>query len=212
MSQLGAGRGTLRTVFKHHEMDWHFRRTLLAMAEKGAEIGEALYAASRIEDGDAVSWIREWSALADRVDAHGEVSLAGGHLISARESFLRACNYYRTAEFFCHPEHPRFHELWEKSRASFHKACPLFDPPIEILEVPYEDGYLPGYFWRPANDDVDRPTLICVGGNDDSGEESWFWLGPAAVRRGYNFFSVEYPGHRGAVHLFPHFIKRADYE
>lgn len=213
MNKLGAARGTLRFhLFRDHEMDWIFRRTLLSIVEHGAEIGECLYAVSRINERDGESWIAEWSALAQRVEAQGERSLAGGHRVSARESFLRASTYYRAAEYLCVPDHPRFDELWRKSQSCFHKACPLFAPPIQIVRVPFEGKYLPGYFWRPTDDDVKRPTFISLGGNDDSGEEGFFWNGPAAVRRGYNYFTFEMPGHRGTVHLFPDLIKRPDYE
>jgi pimeloyl-ACP methyl ester carboxylesterase len=54
--------------------------------------------------------------------------------------------------------------------------------------------------------------LIAAGGNDSSLEEVVFWTGMAAVRRGYNFFTFEHPGHRGAVHLYPECVKRPDYE
>jgi hypothetical protein len=40
-------------------MDWIFRRTLLSIVEHGAEIGECLYAASRIDERDGESWIAE---------------------------------------------------------------------------------------------------------------------------------------------------------
>jgi esterase/lipase len=193
-------------------MDWIFRRTLVSIVEHGAEIGECLYAASRINERDGESWIAEWATLAHRLEEQGKESRAGGHQVSARESFLRASTYYRAAEYLCRPSHPRFHDLWRKSQACFHRACPLFDPPIQILQIPFEDKYLPGYFWRPASDDRKRPTYVSVGGNDSSGEEVFFWDGFAAVRRGYNYFTFEYPGHRGTVHLFPELIKRPDYE
>ena len=132
--------------------------------------------------------------------------------MSTRESFLRASTYYRAAGYLCVPGHPRFDELWRKSQACFHKACPLFAPPIQIVRIPFEGKYLPGYFWRPADDEAKRPTFISLGGNDDSGEEGFFWNGPAAVRRGCNYFTFELPGHRGTVHLFPDLINRPDYE
>ncbi|MGD2246991.1 MAG: alpha/beta hydrolase [Candidatus Methanofastidiosia archaeon] len=215
MSKLkfGVGRSPYSFgVFKDHETDWFFKRTLEYMNEKAAEIGECLYVARKIDETDGESWITEWASLAERVENQGKESLRQTHVISARESFLRASNYYRAAEYGCLPSHPRFHELWEKSRTCFHAACPLFDPPIEIIEVPFEGKYLPGYYWRPTGSDGNYPTLICVGGNDSSGEEVVFITGPAAVRRGYNFFTFEFPGHRGAVHLYPDCVKRPDYE
>ena len=204
-------------VFRNHETNWVFKRTLEFMSEKAAETGECLYVARRINghkahETDGESWIGEWADLAARVEALAEESLRHGRKVSAREAFLRASNYYRTAEYGCVPEHPRFHELWQKSVDCFRKACPLFDPPVQAIEVPFDGKMLPGYFWRPDESDTPRPTLIAVGGNDSSGEEIFLTTGPAAVRRGYNYFTFEYPGHRGTVHLYPDCVKRPDYE
>jgi len=211
--EFGVGRSPYSFgVFKDNETDWLFKRTLSYMNEKAADIGECLYAAKRIDEKDIETWINEWTELAEKLEKQAEEALEEGHTVSARESFLRATNYYRTAEYGCVPSHPRFHDLWEKSRECFHSACPLFDPPIQIIEVPFEKYKLPGYYWRPDKSDTKRPTLIAAGGNDSSGEEVVFLTGPAAVRRGYNYFTFEYPGHRGAVHLYPDCVKRPDYE
>ncbi|MBU7045710.1 MAG: alpha/beta hydrolase [Theionarchaea archaeon] len=199
-------------IFKDFETDWFFKRTLEYMIEKAAEIGECLYVARRIDETDGESWIKEWADMAEKVSKAAEESLSENHTVSAREAFVRASNYYRAAEYGTPPSHPRFHELWEKSRNSFHKACPLYNPPIQIIGIPFEGKTLPGYFWRPDNSDIKRPTLIVAGGNDSSGEEVVFAGGPATVRRGYNFFTFEFPGHRGAVHLYPDCVKRPDYE
>ncbi len=199
-------------VFKDHETDWVFKRTLEQMSEKAAETGECLYAVSRIDEKDGESWISSWAHLGDQVLAHAQVSLQNGHLISAREAFLRASNYYRTAEYGCPPQHPRFHDLWRKSMDAFQSACPLFDPPIQILQIPFDGRLLPGYFWQPAGKLKNRPTMISVGGNDSSGEEMFITTGFGAVRRSYNYFTFEYPGHRGTVHLYPDCVKRPDYE
>jgi len=80
------------------------------------------------------------------------------------------------------------------------------------VNVHFEDKTLPGYFWRPQDDDHSRPTLIAAGGNDSALEEIFWFVRPAAVRRGYNFFTFEHPGHRGALHLYNNCIKRHDYE
>ena len=211
--KLGVGRSPYSFgVFKDHETDWVFKRTMEYMVEKAAEIGECLYVAKRIDETDGESWIKEWADLAERVEKIGEEALKQKHTISAREAFWRATNYYRAAEYGCPPSHPRFFELWEKSVHCFHKACPLYNPPIQIVGIPFEGKKLPGYYWRPDNSNVKRPTLIAVGGNDSSGEEVFFIAGPAAVKRGYNFFTFEFPGHRGTVHLYPDCVKRPDYE
>ncbi|MBN2049767.1 MAG: alpha/beta fold hydrolase, partial [Spirochaetales bacterium] len=199
-------------LFRDHETDWLFKRTLAYMNNRCAETGECLEAARHIDETDAESWIRVWADLAARVEAQGDESLSGGHRQSARDSFLRAMNYYRSAEYACTPTHPRFHELWRKSVACMGKAAPLFPSSLIKVEVPFEKYLLPGYFWRPAEDGILRPTLILAGGTDSSLEEMMMSAGPAVVERGYNLFSFDYPGHRGAVHLYPDCVRRPDYE
>ena len=199
-------------IFKDHETDWVLKRTWEQMSEKASETGELLFAARQIDETDGESWINVWANLGELIFTHAQEALDAGHPVSAREAFLRASNYFRTAEYGCSPRHPRFHELWSKSVAAFQAACPLFDPPIQILNVPFEKWTLPGYFWRPKDDDHKRPTFVSLGGNDSSGEEIFITTGFGAVRRGYNYFTFEYPGHRGAVHLDNSCIKRYDYE
>ncbi|KAA3644823.1 MAG: alpha/beta hydrolase [Chloroflexi bacterium] len=212
MATQGRSFDSVMGVFKDPETDWIFNRTLTFMSEKAAEIGECLYAARRINEQDGKSWIREWAELASRVEAHAEEALAKGNIVSAREGYLRATNYYRTAEYGTPPSHTQFDALWEKSVDCFQQACKLFNPPIQLIQVPFEGKELPGYFWRPDDSGEKRPTLIAAGGNDSSLEEVVFWVGMAAVRHGYNFFTFEHPGHRGALHLFDDCFKRPDYE
>ena len=199
-------------LFKDIETDWAFRRTLEYMNEKAAEIGECLYVARRINERDSETWTTEWRALAERVEAFAAKALDEGHLTSAREAYMRAANYYRTAEYGTSPSHPQFHWLWQQSVTCFRHAAALYSPPVQVVEVQFEGKVLPGYFWRPQADDQTRPTLIAAGGNDSALEEVFWTAGPAAVRRGYNFFAFEHPGHRGALHLYNDCIKRPDYE
>src|ERR1700677_1072448 len=66
----------------------------------GADLGEVLATTRVIRNGDEAGWFTAWRATADRVHAIADNALAEGHRVSAREAFLRASNYYRTAEFF----------------------------------------------------------------------------------------------------------------
>lgn len=211
--KIGEGRtDTLFGVLKDPETDWAFQRTLQYAYVGAATNAECLYAASRIDVKDGESWIREWAELAERVEKLAQESLRGGHIVSARTGFLRASNYYRTAEYGTPPDHPRFHELWKKSVQCFGEAAELFDPPIERVTINFEGKDLPGYLWRPDSSNTPRPTLIAAGGNDTSLEELVFMCGFDAVQRGYNFFTFEQHGHRGAVHLYEDFVKQANYE
>lgn len=209
---IQAARSKAFGIFEDAECDFIFRRTLEYMGVGAAEIGECLYVARRINTKDGESWISEWTNLAHRVEEQGDLSLEKGNVVSARESYLRASNYYRNAEYSTPPNDPRFDSLWKLSQMAFHKACPLFEPEIKIIEVPFEGTMLPGYFWQPDSTGTKRPTLFSIGGNDSSGEEVFFANGFSAVQHGYNFFTFEFPGHRGAIHVNRDMIKRANYE
>lgn len=210
-NKIKAARASAFGVFKDVEMDWVFRRTLEYMNVGAAEIGECLSLVKKIDDKDITTWIDSWQALGDRVKKQGDESLEKESYTSARESYLRASNYYRNAEYGCLPDDPKFHMLWEKSVECFMKAGELFDTPIQRVTVPFEGKELPGYFWRGSTDNT-CPTLFAVGGNDSSLEEVVYASGFAAVSRGYNFFTFDFPGHRGAVHLYPDMVKMPDYE
>lgn len=45
------------------------------------------------------------TVVADRLADEAAGQLRRGHKISARDSYLRACSYYRSAEFFLHANH-----------------------------------------------------------------------------------------------------------
>ena len=101
---------------KLHFRDPTFSFELLRAASYGmyggSEIGEVLATARRIREGDFESWYIEWSRIAERIEMIAGTSIQEGHRISAQQAFLRASNYYRTAEFFLPPDDPRRSETY----------------------------------------------------------------------------------------------------
>ncbi|MCJ8499741.1 alpha/beta hydrolase family protein [Desulfatitalea alkaliphila] len=181
--------------FQDGDMDFHFGNIVLGSAVNGGvEIGEAFYAASHIEDGDAASWQREWSELAKRVQARGEKSLAAGHTVSARDQLLRAAYSYRFSLISMLPDNPAFIDRGNKLRELFRKAGAFFDPPVEYFEVPFEGSVLPGYFWKAAPGPEPTKTLLMIGGGETFAEDLFFYIAPQAHARGYNFATVDLPG------------------
>lgn len=199
-------------VFRDEFFDAQFMRALTHQVYGGAELGECFWAAAQIKDGDFKSWVTVWRKLAESVEGKAEKSFANGHLVSAREAYLRASNYHRCAEFMISPGEPLHHEIWQKSRECFRMAGSLFDPPIQPVNIPFQDHRLPGYFIPAGAEGEKRPTVIVIGGGDSSGEELYFYLGEGARRRGYHALLVEGPGQRGALHTNPGLVFRHDYE
>ncbi|MDJ0719650.1 MAG: alpha/beta fold hydrolase [Prochloraceae cyanobacterium] len=186
----------MQLVFKNQTFSFELLRTLGYAPYCGADIGECLKTAYGIKSGDFESWYEEWIKTARRVHALADDALAHRQRVSAREAYLRASNYYRTAEFFLHgqPTEPRILEAWSLSRTTFREAIQLMDTPVEPVQIPYEKTALPGYFYRPDDSEKPRPTLIVHGGYDSTGEELYFQVAAAARERQYNCLTFEGPG------------------
>ncbi len=177
----------------------------------GSEIGEVLATANRISEGNFESWYVAWQETAARVEALGTQALDKGHQVSAGQAFLRASNYYRSAEFFLDPDDPRRLPVFEKSRTTFWRFVELSGLCVERVRIPYEGTTLPGYFYRVDDSRTPRRTLLSLGGFDTTGEELYFFTAAAAVQRGYNVLTFEGPG-QGEPLLVQHLPARPDYE
>lgn len=180
------------------------QRTLGHAAYGGADIGEVLSTAQRIVAGDYDSWHDEWSATAGRVAAAAERALAAGHRVSARDGFLRASNYHRSAEFFLHgnPEDPRIDAAYVRSVECFRAAAVLFTPPVEAVRIPFEGMVLHGYLYRAAGAGAGerRPAMVLHNGFDGTAEEMHFNGAVAGVERGYHVLTFDGPGQPAARH------------
>jgi pimeloyl-ACP methyl ester carboxylesterase len=180
----------------------------------GGAAGECFSTARRVPDGDTKSWETEWGNTAERIERIGYNCLNGGHIVSAREAFLRASVYWRTSSFYIQIDDAEHRvDVYERARSCFRQAAKLFDPPIEPVSFPYENGKtLPGYFMHADGADGPRPTVMIMGGGDTVLEEHYFHGGAAAVRRGYNAFLWEGPGQQGVFTLDRELTFRPDWE
>lgn len=186
----------MKVAFQDESFAFEFVRNLGFTYYGGADIGEMMATAHRIKEGDVESWFQEWNALARRVNARADADLTAGHLTSARESFLRASTYFRTAEFYLHEnaEDPRILTTSRASQKAYAEAARLSGPTWELVEIPYEGTTLPGYFYKVDDSGKPRPTLIFHGGYDSSLEELYYFGAAAAIRRGYNCLTFDGPG------------------
>src|SRR5258707_9025776 len=88
-------------------MSYQFRRALGETQAGGGAVSEVFQAASRMTPGDDESWYVEWRRIADRSRARGADAEKAGHLATARDTWLRAADYYRSAEFWLAADDPR---------------------------------------------------------------------------------------------------------
>ncbi|MFQ5859160.1 MAG: alpha/beta hydrolase family protein, partial [Anaerolineae bacterium] len=76
------------------------------------------------------------------------------------------------------------------------KAAPLVNPPMELVEIPFEDTTLPGYLRKPNR--VTQPPIVILVPGGDSTKEELYDLGEHIVARGMAVLAFDGPGH-GAV-------------
>ena len=204
-------RSSAWAIFNDQSFSFETLRALGYAPYGGADIGEVTSTASRIPDGDETAWYTQWRALADRIHAAADRSAAAGHSVSARESYLRASNYYRLCEFYLRvgsSNDAEVREVGQLSVDSFACAAQLMKPAPQRVSFPYEDTTLPGW-WIPADlgtphptggdPDGPRPTLLYHGGFDSTEEELYFSGGAAAARRGYHVLAFAGPGQGSAL-------------
>jgi len=168
----------------------------------GADIGEVMATAARITPGDWESWYREWRTLADRIATIADKSAADGHAASASSAYLRASNYYRTAEFFLRDDpwnDPRVEDTSARAIETF-RAAPEIQAQWTRVGIPYQGIELEGYYLNSSGDEPGR-TLLAHGGYDSTVEELFFTVGEAARRRGWNCLIFEGPGQGSALRV-----------
>ncbi len=202
--------------FRDDEFDYQLIRTMGVADYGGSTVGECLAVVSEITDGSPRSWAHAFERLARRVESRGRECLQNGHRVSARDHLLRASTYYRTAEYYTGGEDGGSTQMGERSQSCFADGAALGDPPVERIDVPYEDGALPGYLIRPSGSGQGEsgrlPLLIGVGGFDSSAEELYFHLGAPGAARGWNVFVFDGPGQPGCMRINPRLTFRPDYE
>lgn len=213
----------MKLVFKDPTFSLQLLRAIGETYFRGADIGECLSTAYRIEEGNFESWHKEWLKTAKRIHGYAKECITKNHEISARDAFLRASNYYRVSAFLLvDPSDSRIQNTVESSKECFKKAASLFPFHVEEIQIPYEETFLPGYFYyspksiwgkkgdsniesdlenndkNPSDDDDDNaslyPTLIAHGGFDSTLEELYFSAAAPALERGYNCLTFEGPG------------------
>ncbi len=186
-----------------------------ASYRQAADVGEVFATADRIIDGDADSWLQEWTATAGTVWAAAGTADRAGRRVSALAHYRRAATYYAAALYrISHCSEPERHlDIWRRQRACWERIVDLTAVPGQRIAIAYDGTTLPGYFF-PAPDarpGERRPLVVVNNGSDGATSQSWLLAGAAAGERGYHWMTFDGPGQQAA--LFEHgLFFRADWE
>lgn len=170
---------------------------------------ERICQALRGRQDDPEAWPEEWSAFARKVEQQADAATAEGRRHTAGTLYLRAGNYYFTAERFLAPGERKL-GIYRSALRCFQLGLRLRHPAIEFVDVPYENTALAGYFIR-ASDAEDAVTVVLFNGMDNCKEMSIVFAGLEFARRGINVLAVDGPG-QGELLRLRKIYARPDYE
>ncbi|MGH2639775.1 MAG: alpha/beta hydrolase family protein [Rhabdochlamydiaceae bacterium] len=138
-------------------------------------------------------WEKNWMELAMVHQKIAEEALREGSKLTAGEAFFRATQYNHFAQFHDFHNADLKNEAFRRKIENYKRGAPLFRPPSERIEIPFENTKLPGYFRLPEGNKKKAPLVLLVGGLEGGKEENHLFQG-LCLERGLATFAFDGPG------------------
>ena len=182
-------RQSTKIFFDNDDTDFFFN-WMLGVAELfGMSHGELFYLAHKIgRDGKPSKWR---ACFTDHADYLVRLAKAATGEQMAADCYFGATYAYRAVLQFIDPFSPEYPKLVCAMENAFAGAVRAINIPIKPVRVPYQTGYLPGYYLYCDNN---RPTVVMVGGGDTYREDLFYFAGWPGWQRNYNVLMVDLPG------------------
>ena len=190
-------------LFADPTFDFTTRIALGASYYGCANPGKIFAIASKITDGDFESAYQAYHAAGTEANQWAEEAARRNHRVSAREAYLWAANYFFAALYFLDgtTNPTRLLPTWKQYESCWTAAAALFTPPIERVEIPYENTTLTGWLFRASDSKERRPLVILNNGADGSELDMLAIGGAGGLARGYNCLTFNGPGQGDALWL-----------
>jgi alpha-beta hydrolase superfamily lysophospholipase len=163
------------------------------------QVAARMTARASESDLEAV-WKQEWAAMADTVAAAADQADAEGRKITAGDFYMRAGNYYYSAERMIPPSDERL-GYYKKAIRCYHAAVARLYPNVEHIDVPYEDKAMAAFFMKAPSVKGPAPTVVVVNGMDNCKEMSVIFAGLEFAKRGFHTLAVDGPGQGETLRL-----------
>ncbi len=190
-AQVATAQTTTRPFFSSQIFSFQTLRAFNHIPAGGGDTGEMLRAVSQIKNNDVESWYTGWRGLADKT------SLKATTIDDERSkglAYLRAHNYYRTAEFLLRKGDTRRLDTGRQATRNFYLGLDNLGTSYQRLTVPYGGGSSLNAVYFPADPSSRKPLILMVGGFDSTMEELYFFAAQEARLRGYPVLIYEGPG------------------
>jgi pimeloyl-ACP methyl ester carboxylesterase len=141
---------------------------------------------------DRDHWAEEWCKVGLAYEAKGDAQASSGaggaELAEVYMLGFDACRVGR----YPSPSSPGKLAAYHHSLRMFRKAAQHFDPPLEIIEVPFEGKKLVGYLQTPPG--VATPPVVMHWGGVDGWKEDRLRAGKSVMRAGLASLTIDMPG------------------
>jgi esterase FrsA len=152
-----------------------------------ADVRDAL---AGIKTRDADEWAANWSAVADRYVAKAEAAASADE---KRANYLRAWRLYYFAQWPV-ASSPGKKAAYQKALDAFVKSAASFDPPLEVVRIPFEGKDIVGYLRLPPGAAAAPVPLVLAVSGLDSRKETMADSYNALIEHGIGYFAVDGPG------------------
>jgi esterase FrsA len=144
-----------------------------------------------IKTRDKDEWAAAFIAVGDRYMAEAK-SLETSDPAKANADYIRAWRIYSFGRW-PFPSSPGKQRAYAKALEAFRAHTKFWDPPMEIVHIPFEGAQIVGYLRLPKNASGSVPLVIAVNGLD-SRKEDLAESFSAILPNGIGFLAVDGPG------------------
>ena len=153
-----------------------------------ADVKEAF---GSIHTADQDEWAAGFMGVADRYFNEAK-SLEKSDPTKANADYIRAWRVYSFGRWPI-PSSPGKRRSYDRAIESFLDHAKFFDPPLEVVRIPFEGKQIIGYLRLPKNAKGPVPLVIAVNGLDSRKEDLTESFG-AILPFGIGFLAVDGPG------------------
>ena len=157
----------------------------------GLDAGDVKEALSHVQSKDKDEWAAAFMGVADRYFDQAKAS-EKTNPDSANANYIRAWRLYSFGRWPI-PASPGKQRSYEKAIAAFLAHAKFFDPPLEVVRIPFEGKEIVGYLRLPKNTSGPVPVVIAVNGLD-SRKEDLTESFSAILSFGIGYLAVDGPG------------------
>lgn len=177
---------------KNEDMDFLFNWLLGVGGLFGMSHGELFYVVSQMQQESPSEWRRVFMNHAGFLADQARGNERDNRLGVAAQQYLGAAYAFKAVLAFSDPATSDFITSVQAMESTFALGAKYLGAPISVIDVPYHDTTLPGYYLKI--DHHPRPTLVMIGGGDTGREDLFYFAGYPGWQRGYNVLMVDLPG------------------